>query len=558
MMKPSKRHFARYVVGIGFAKAGGMKAKPILATLGAVALGLLSTACASDDASTPEEELPTCDSGKCDGPLDLPDSEIAATPCDGVMVDLSGRKNRKVAGRLNDPIANAVLKAGTSCPTTFTAILAKLREADKAKCPDTSQGLSTRMISETAQLTGQASSMRAVLTRECAERKEHEVFFSLFGLQPSDSALPPNAEFIAFDSTAGVFNYYEADGTGKINFFGNSKDMLKGKGTGQVRRCAGCHTEGGLVMKEFDSPWLHWEGDKDIPGARAYVDKFKADLGTKADGINMESLVKIGNQLWNASRINFLKTPTTTKELLKPLFCTLDVNLGSASISADVSTLPAASLLDKLIATPLITITSADYEAQIAANGQVIEGVPGKSDTAFAYTYIMRSRIAADYVKQLISSGIVDLDLAKDILMLDFTRPIFSSDRCDLLAKLPNIPVADLTPDKIRLALMKGLAGPVPPIGTPARELLLNLADKDDGKHARTLQAFTDACTALGSKKLVANALTVASLNRTIARGMPILEFQETVASDNLSVPSGTRLDPKTCELTTAFVPTRS
>jgi hypothetical protein len=241
---------------------------PLVTSFITLALSLGTTSCANDSAATPGEDSPTCSGGKCDGPLDLPDSEIAASPCDGVMVDLSGRNNGKVAGRLNDPIANAVLKTGTTCPTTFKEILAKLREADKAQCPDTSQGLSTRIISETAQLTGQSSSMRAVVARQCGERKEHEILFSLFGLQPDAVALPTKAEFMALDTTTGVFNFYEADGTGKISFFGNSQDMLKGKGTGQVRRCAGCHAEGGLVMKEFDSPWLHWEGDKDIPGAQ--------------------------------------------------------------------------------------------------------------------------------------------------------------------------------------------------------------------------------------------------------------------------------------------------
>jgi hypothetical protein len=538
--------------------------KPIVATLGALTLSLFTNACASDD-PPPEEDVPSCDGGKCDG-LDLPETAIAATPCDGIMIDKSGRNAKKVAGRLNDPIANAVFKKGTSCPTTYKEILAKLREADKAKCPDTSQGLSTRLISETGQLTGQPSLMRGVVTRECGPRKEHEIFFSLFGLQPNASSLPPNVEIIALDKSAGVFNYYEADGSGKINFFGNSKDMLKGPASGDVRRCANCHVEGGLVMKEFDSPWLHWEGDADIPGAQTFVDKFKADLGTKSDGINMESLVRTGNEIWNASKQKLLKTSTTTQDLLRPLFCTLDVNLGSATTGADVTRLPGpsmVSLLDDQLGFRSLQIDPADYKAQIAANGQVVAGVAGKKDTAFGYTYMMRSKISSDYVNQMIKSGLIDENLAKDILMVDFTRPIFSKDRCDLLAKIPNIPVVNNSlstptmsaPEIIRAAIVQGLGTPA--AGTPAAELLASINNKaDDASHVARVKTFSDACTALGSKKLTANALTVASLNRTIARGLPILEFQETVVSDNLSVPAETRLNPKTCELTTQFVPT--
>ncbi|MEN8197013.1 MAG: hypothetical protein ABFS30_10945, partial [Pseudomonadota bacterium] len=51
-----------------------------------------------------------------------------------------------------------------------------------------------------------------------------------------------------------------------INFFGTSADMLEGKGTGDTRRCAACHVGGGLIMKELDAPWLHWEGDTTTPG----------------------------------------------------------------------------------------------------------------------------------------------------------------------------------------------------------------------------------------------------------------------------------------------------
>jgi hypothetical protein len=532
-----------------------MKTKSAM-VIGIGALTLSLVGCASDDKPI-DQEVPGCEGGKCDGPLDVPDSEVAATPCDSVMVDKSGRNHRKVAGRLSDPIANAVLKSGTTCPTTFKEILAKLREADKAKCPNTSQGLATRLISESGQLTGKPSSMRAVVTRQCAERKTHEVFFSLFGLQPTDIELPQRVEFIALDSTAGVFNYYEADGAGKINFFGNSQDMLKGTGAGtgagQVRRCAGCHTEGGLVMKEFDTPWLHWEGNFDIPGAESFVDKFKGDLGLKEDGPNMEIQVRAGNQLWNASKIKLLKSSSNPRELLKPLFCTLDINLGSGFDAAQV--LAGRSLFDSLVSNTSLPINIADYNAQIAANGQVIDGVDGKTDTVFPYTYIMRSKISTDYVNQLISSGIIDLDFAKDVLMIDFTRPIFSKERCDLLATVPATPIDNMNANTIRAAVIQSLGTPAS--GTPVAELLVSLQNKsDDGAHTARVKIFTDACKALGSKKLVANALTIASLNRSIARDMPILEFQETVASDNLTVPDGTRLNPKTCALTSQFVPT--
>jgi hypothetical protein len=521
-----------------------------LASVSAVLFTLLGSACTTDEAPVDNGEN-LCDGAKCDGPLDVPDSQVPSTPCDGVMVDMSGRSNKKIAGRLNDAISNLVLKTGTGCPTTYQTIIAKLREADKAKCPDPVQGQKTRFVSETAQLLGKPSGMRAVVTRTCDGRAEHDIMFSLFGLSPDMPALPSSVEFISFDKTAGVFNYYEATG-GKINFFGNSKDMLKGPLPGGKARCAGCHTEGGLVMKELDTPWTHWEGDTTTPGAAEFATKFAKDLGSKDTGINMESLVRAGNTAWNTAKVAALKT-ASTQELLKPLFCTGDINLGS--VNGSVSFLPGKSYIDRKLGGSGFSITNADYAAQIKANGQVVEGIPGKTDTFFPYTFVMRGAISSQYVDNLISAGIIDEDLAKDILMVDFTRPVFSTDRCDLLKKLPKLPAAKHNPNDIRAAIAATFK--TAPAGSPGAELAKSVADKADGpKHAVRVTAFETACKALGSKTLVANALIVAASNRLTARGMPILEFQESMVSDNLQPAPGTRFDAKTCAVTTKFVPT--
>jgi hypothetical protein len=287
------------------------------------------------------------------------------------------------------------------------------------------------------------------------------------------------------------------------------------------------------------------------------VDKFKADLGTKTDGINMESLVRIGNELWNASKISLLKTNAPIKELLKPLFCTVELNIGSHAGGEDFFALPAEFFVDREFSASLFPFFAdfADYKAQTIANGQFIAGVAGKQDTEFPFSHIIRSKISSDYAAQLIKSGVMDRDLLRDILMVDFTRPIFSDDRCDLLSKLPDTRVANLTPEKIRSAFVTGLGTPA--AGTPAAEFLTSINNNSDTMaHSARVKTFADACSALPPKTLVANALTVASLNRTIARSLPIIEFKETIASDKLIVPMGTRLDPTTCTLATRFIPT--
>src|SRR5687768_10133071 len=124
------------------------------------------TAAGGDDSGN------SCDGDKCDD-LDKPDSEVEDTPCDGVMVDASGRDHEKVAGRLNDPLAKLAFRNGDSCPNTFADIMDKLRETDADGCSDVRDGIVTRLVSETAKATGSPTNYRAVVTRTCGDRDTH-------------------------------------------------------------------------------------------------------------------------------------------------------------------------------------------------------------------------------------------------------------------------------------------------------------------------------------------------------------------------------------------------
>ncbi len=514
--------------------------------------------------ATPIEDGRDCATGKCDDP---PDSEIEDTPCDGVMIDESGKDHQKVAGRLNDPIAKLVFRNGDSCPTTFQDIMQKLRETDKEGCPNENDGIETRLISETAQATGTPTSYRAVTTRRCGGRGTEGIVFSLFGLRAGQTTLPAGVEMIGFDETAGVFNYYETDGQGAINFFGSSKDFVEqGAGSGQIRRCAACHTGGGLVMKELDTPWLHWEGHENTPGAQELVAAHK-DLGRKNTGAEFEGVVKQGNTKWNKARIDIFKAnPKAVENLLKPLFCSVEVNLDNGADfkspvaggpgGSQISSIPFDSLLDpNLKGFGSLPITFADYDSAIKTNGQTVEGVPGAVDTIFDYVFLERSHADTNFLQQLKTAGIIDDDLMKDVLMVDFTRPVFSSDRCGLLSFVPDLEGEDITAAKIREGLIANLSAESPAAGSPGAVLLTNLQTADDATaHNAKIDAFTNACKALGSKPLVENALQITSLNRQLARGLPVFEFAATMPSDNLSVNQDARLSPTTCQIVNEFV----
>ncbi len=526
-----------------------MPTSKLFLLVGLSSLGLIG--CATPDDGLEDE----CADGKCD---------VAKTPCDGIMIDKSGNKRKNPARSVDDPFAKAVLHAGDTCPTTFSEIMDKLRENDKEGCPEERDGIETRVISETAQAQGKATNYRAVITRTCNNRSTDGIVFSLFGLSATAAKLPEAVEIIALDETEGVFNYYETDGS-ELNFFGSSKDMLKGTGEGGDRRCAGCHAAGGLVMKELDTPWLHWEGHMDTPGAEALIKKHK-NLGSQTSGAELEGLVKSANEKWNKTRIATLKAAGKVDELLKPLFCSTEFNLDNGSDfespvkggpgGDELSQIPFDVLLDpQLKSFGSISVDFADYDAAIKANGQKLNGITGAVDTVFDYVFPERAHIDNDYIDQLVAAGIINADFVKDVLMVDFTRPVFSDDRCALVAFAPTLTSANLKATKIRDGFIASLTAESPTATSPAGVLLKNLKAKTDAaKHDTAVDAFVAACTALGSSTFLQNQLQVTSLIRDISRESPIMEFEQTMPDDNLEVNRGARLDPKTCQLTTSFV----
>jgi hypothetical protein len=298
-------------------------------------------------------------------------------------------------------------------------------------------------------------------------------------------------------------------------------------------------------------------------------------MGAKTDGINLESVVRAGNRAWLPRRVETLKK-VSVKELLRPLFCTMEINLheGSGSTSpvnndsgSDLSRIPADFLVDNegMSVFDSVSVNGADYRAQVAANHQRMTGSGGSQlkdkdgkpalDTIFDFVFPKRSAMDSGYTAQLVSAGILDQDFVKDALVVDFTRPVFSDDRCGLLDFAPALDEKDLTPDKIRDGFIAKLQAAAPGAGTPAAVFLKNLQTKDDASaHDAQVSAFFTACKARDSKQFLADAMQVSSLKRNQARELTVLEFPETLPVDDLDVAPGTRLDPKTCELAQAFV----
>jgi hypothetical protein len=511
--------------------------------------------------------------GADDGGQTGDDANVTSGTCDVFSAHDKRKMTKDELAANKDPIAQKLL-LGEGCPTNFNEISAKFAKTDGKGC-ENNKGVDTRLVNDSVFLTGKAEgSYRGVIARECDGRGDNELFISVFGISPDDAQLPQTqTELIGMDKTAGVFNYYVRES--KQNqwvFMGSSIDAVsqgyKCDDNGACEpvaakdaRCWACHEGGGANMKELHSPWSGWNLNNGMPGNDAIIKKFGSQLGTANTGIDLEGRVSSGNQLWNKTRIKTLKAKGAA-EVLRPLFCTLTLNLQDAGSPGNVSNVPGNYLVSDTFGGG-VAIDNASYQAQLKANDQRItdgsKQLQGKNgpviDNQNAFRAPIKGFIDVDYIDQLIAEKIIDDDFAKDVLNVDLTRPVFSKIRCDLLSKAPDIKGADLTPDKIRDGFKANLKGAT---GAGA-QLLKNLEDpKDAQAHQTDADNFFKACAARPKKDFVADLLQYISHTRRALKahkgtegagsGQGIIEFDETLPTDKLG-DTKQAFDPATCTL---------
>jgi hypothetical protein len=442
---------------------------------------------------------------------------------------------------LNDPVAKSILN-GAACPTSYSAVLKKLKTTDAQRCKDVNDkpqvdGLSSFFVSETAQLTSNADKaaadgFRVVVAKTCSGRKNDEMLFSLAAA--AGGVTETNVEMIGKDATTGVYNFYEVLDRGQWVFYGNSLDLIgdgytcapsgycvannsKKASSPSGKSCASCHVGGGLVMKELESPWLHWTV-KHVNGSEKVAKKFPDRLGAQQNGQDLEfQVVESSFDAYCDKRVAFLATKGAA-ELLRPLFCTLDVNLDSFSDPSDPNANASTTLIvDALLDVRPVAFDFGVYKALKKEVAQRVIGFPATvDDVAEAFTYPKRGNLDESYTNALLRAKLVDEELVSDVLDVDFTRPIFSGARCGILESLAG-KTTDLDaqlaawanePDATKkAALTAAVAAAIPQTLTSALQgstktgdvkLVANLTDPKATAEAHKDEAenFIDACNA--------------------------------------------------------------
>ncbi len=567
---------------------------------------------------------------------------LKCTPCMDVLADQSGRGNvpafvandalvKKVYMTFEDTNKNKKIDpAEITCPVDMPGIVAKLEKVDTKNC----NGMSTRVVSENAARLGATKAdYRAVTSRDCDGRGDFGLLFSSFGFSGAAGAKgtgshiteaghPGEVEVIAFDEVDGVFNYYK-EISGQMTFFGSSIDFVAagpgGPGLTNTRGCANCHPGGGLNMKELESPWTHWSQEDDIKGSDTLVNARTPYMGSLQSGADMQlSVTQPGNDKWNKTKAKFLSTVTTeslkkarttlkkdsmssaekadikrrglakdltaTQLLLEPLFCTMQINLNNSGGSSQIPSMLFASTRSGISGISGKSFTKAELDAALVAINSSVDGVSGRELTT-PFMVLEPSHEDESYLNELISLKVLDQQLVSDVLMVDFTRPVLSDDRCGLLSFVPDLAPADRKTVKLRDAIIKELERNAPAAGSPAAQLLAHLQATKTSKpkdHAATLTAYGAKCEARDSKSMVRDALKLRSLQRQVvfandgkaddASGAglhpySVFEFEGTMPADNVritasaaadavdTVRQGARWSPIDCTLVSEYVP---
>jgi hypothetical protein len=502
-----------------------------------------------------------CAGGDGDG-AEAGDQDLSRGACNVFSVPDNRPLTASELTKLGDPIARRVLLGG--CPQKLDGIISSLKTAPDCK----NSVISTRLVSDRSELLGKPDIYRGVLTEDCAGASGGaEALVSIFGITTNAPTLPQDGiEMIGHDTTNGVFNFYVNEGGWK--FMGSSKNAVAdGYDCGphgdcepkaaKKARCWACHEGGGLNMKELQTPWNSWDVNNEISGDQVFA-KFPS-LGTRNGGVELEGRIEIGNEGWAKKRVETLKSQGVA-EVLRPLFCTLTVNIESSGVRGDVLFVPSDFAYEAVgFDATTIDIDNGAYQKAITANHQRFVDRNGQpvgtaNESPNGFLYVAKGDVDRRYMNALQTAGVVDLEFVSDVMNVDFTRPIFSPTRCGLLAAAPKLAAADMTPEKIRQGFLTNLRGSTAP---GAAQLLKNLSANDIAAHQKDVDAFTGACKTRDKQELVNDILRYNAHLKLAAKNhrastpegsQGILEFSETFPVDDLP-DTNLAFDPATCTL---------
>lgn len=316
-------------------------------------------------------------------------------------------------------------------------------------------------------------------------------------------------ELIAFDPAKQLFHFYELMGEGQRSrwfFRGDSTDILADMRSlhlqpnpasptfGARLRCSGCHIGGGPIMKELAEPhndW--WRTSRPLPFGTLQPDP---TLGKILEGLVdagvLARTVRAGTaKLEKSPTFQAAKAQLSLPEQLRSLFCPIELNLESDAMAFDANKeailVPSAFLVDPRLARAQIPITRSHYEAALA---KMKTRFPGTNRPDADHAWLAPVKGASDILaaEALVSANLIDEEFLIDVLSVDFTNPLLSKSRCELVRLLPASTQGDW-----QSAFMSALKTSTEPA---ARALLTNLTNPDRTAqfHKKQAAGYLERC----------------------------------------------------------------
>jgi len=340
-------------------------------------------------------------------------------------------------------------------------------------------------------------------------------------------------ELIAWDPDKQFYNFYELT-QGKWVFRGDSKDILddlrllhRQRSASQEPipakpklRCSGCHLNGALLQKELAPPHNDWfvQG-RELPLGELKPDAFVQErLASMMDaGELSKEVVAAARRLASSAGYRKVMASRSMQEQLRPLFCPMEVNIESDGEPFDDQKpslrIPSGLFVDSRLAIAEISVKRQDYAAALRKlRSHLPETTPERDDADHAWLTPVKAQSDIIAVDALIEQGVVDKEFVADVLAVDFTNPVFSIARCDLLKLVPDTPGSDFMP-RFQNAL-RGSAAPA------AAELLENLSNP-----AHNAASYVQQASAL-----------LANCQRKSSEGDTVVEWLRLLAQRRLEV----------------------
>jgi hypothetical protein len=451
----------------------------------------VSVACSSGDADTGEGAQDVTIGGPC----------VVKDAQTGGTADLS---------KDDSAFARVVLSQAKKCPTSVTDLMATLKAVSGGapsnvfavnEIGDQTNG-KTRFVVSQPTVAGSVSTGPADLlwsTLEDAPGTVSEGFIEVIAFSPSKAA-----------------NVFYKLINGVWNLMGDGSQVVPGA---QAKfDCQGCHTSGALNFKELKLPWNNWNSQfdrlKSAPPQGAFATLFKA----RGDAPILQGIVQTGNVAATKARVDAAlqgKRGQSLKSLLRSIMCDVaEPALASSTTPTDKRTtgektddttfeIPNSFLLDDFlgeqasarVVSPELPLAA--YADAIKANVQTVDGVP-QGDTKFKFFAPERSFVDIQVARELLERKLLTQDVVVDLLMTDFTNPVFSKQRCALADSAPDNAT---TAEQVRTGWITNLGSSSSSSLPGAKGLAARLANTDDlGKHADAIHAFADACLERGNK----------------------------------------------------------